>query len=103
LSSRSRRSPSRRAVFICCSLYNTILESQHYLARCRKLYRQAVEGDPEATDVSALDHILGGQQTMTTDKGLFLEETWRAPPGEASSARRAGLMGKPRSRANEQR
>jgi hypothetical protein len=53
--------------------------------------------------VSALDHILGGQQTMTTDKGLFLEETWRAPPGEASSARRAGLMGKARSRAKEQR
>jgi len=37
---------------------------------------------PEATDVSALDHILGGQQTMPTDKGLILEETWRAPPGD---------------------
>ena len=58
---------------------------------------------PEATDVSALDHILGGQQTMPTDKGLILEETWRAPLREASSARRAGLMGKPRSRVKEQR
>jgi hypothetical protein len=53
--------------------------------------------------VSALDHILGGQQTMPTDKGLILEETGQAPPGEASSARRAGLMGEPRSRAKEQR
>lgn len=35
---------------------------------------------PEGTDVSALDHVLGGQRTITRDKGLFLEETWRLHP-----------------------
>ncbi len=35
---------------------------------------------PDGTDVSALDHILGGEQTIPADKGLFLEETWRLHP-----------------------
>jgi uncharacterized protein len=35
---------------------------------------------PEGTDVSALDHILGGERTIPADKGLFLEETWRLHP-----------------------
>lgn len=35
---------------------------------------------PEGTDVSALDHILDGHQTIQADKGLFLEETWRLHP-----------------------
>src|SRR3984957_15524563 len=35
---------------------------------------------PEGTDVSALNHILGGQQTISPDKGLFLEQTWRLHP-----------------------
>jgi uncharacterized protein len=35
---------------------------------------------PEGTDVSALHHILHGQQTIATDRGLFLEETWRLHP-----------------------
>ncbi len=35
---------------------------------------------PEGTDVSALDHILGGERTIPEDKGLFLEETWRLHP-----------------------
>jgi uncharacterized protein len=35
---------------------------------------------PEGTDVSALDHLLGGQQTIHGDRGLFLEETWRLHP-----------------------
>lgn len=30
--------------------------------------------------MSALDHILGGDRTIPTDKGLFLEETWRLHP-----------------------
>src|SRR5262249_39579925 len=39
---------------------------------------QPIQGShPEGTDVSALDHILGGRQTIPPDKGLFLEETWR--------------------------
>ena len=35
---------------------------------------------PEGTDVSALGHLLGDQQTITGDQGLFLEETWRLHP-----------------------
>jgi superfamily I DNA and/or RNA helicase len=42
---------------------------------------QPMQGShPEGTDVSALDHILGGQQTISADKGLFLEQTWRLHP-----------------------
>jgi uncharacterized protein len=35
---------------------------------------------PDGTDVSALNHVLGGEQTIASDKGLFLEETWRLHP-----------------------
>jgi superfamily I DNA and/or RNA helicase len=35
---------------------------------------------PDDTAVSALDHILGQEQTIPPDKGLFLEETWRLHP-----------------------
>jgi superfamily I DNA and/or RNA helicase len=42
---------------------------------------QPMQGShPEGTDVSALDHILGGEQTISADKGLFLERTWRLHP-----------------------
>jgi uncharacterized protein len=42
---------------------------------------QPMQGShPEGTDVSALDHILGGERTIPADKGLFLEETWRLHP-----------------------
>lgn len=35
---------------------------------------------PDGTGVSALDHILAGKATLSEDKGLFLEETWRLHP-----------------------
>lgn len=35
---------------------------------------------PDGTDVSALDHILAGEKTLSPDKGLFLPETWRLHP-----------------------
>jgi superfamily I DNA and/or RNA helicase len=35
---------------------------------------------PEGTDVSALNHILCGHQTISPEQGLFLEETWRLHP-----------------------
>jgi superfamily I DNA and/or RNA helicase len=42
---------------------------------------QPVQGShPEGTAVSALHHILGGEQTIPADKGLFLSETWRLHP-----------------------
>jgi predicted RecB family nuclease len=35
---------------------------------------------PPGTDVSALDHLLGGRTTMPPDRGLFLDRTWRLNP-----------------------
>src|SRR5262249_25078078 len=35
---------------------------------------------PEGAEVSALEHLLAGAKTMTPDKGLFLEKTWRLHP-----------------------
>jgi len=35
---------------------------------------------PDGCDVSSLNHILSGEQTITSDKGLFLDETWRLHP-----------------------
>lgn len=42
---------------------------------------QPMQGShPEGTDVSSLHHILGGDQTIAEDLGLFLAETWRLHP-----------------------
>ena len=42
---------------------------------------QPIQGShPEGTEVSALEHVLEGHQTIPPDRGLFLAETWRLPP-----------------------
>ena len=42
---------------------------------------QPIQGShPEGTAVSALDHLLGGRQTIEANRGLFLEQTWRLHP-----------------------
>jgi predicted RecB family nuclease len=42
---------------------------------------QPMQGShPEGTDVSALDHILGGERTIPAERGLFLDQTWRLHP-----------------------
>jgi predicted RecB family nuclease len=46
----------------------------------RQLEQPTQGSHPEGTDVSALDHILDGKQTIAADRGLFLEETWRLHP-----------------------
>jgi predicted RecB family nuclease len=35
---------------------------------------------PEGADVSALEHLLAGARTISPEKGLFLEKTWRLHP-----------------------
>jgi AAA domain len=35
---------------------------------------------PQGADISALEHLLAGAKTIPTDKGLFLEKTWRLHP-----------------------
>jgi uncharacterized protein len=32
---------------------------------------------PEGTEVSALEHILQGEKTISSEKGVFLDKTWR--------------------------
>jgi uncharacterized protein len=46
----------------------------------RQLEQPMQGSHPEGTDVSALDHLLGGEQTIHGERGLFLEETWRLHP-----------------------
>ena len=61
---------------------------------------QPMQGShPEGTDVSALDHILAGEQTIPPDKGLFLEETWRLHPDICAYTSELFYDGKLRSRA----
>lgn len=35
---------------------------------------------PEGTEVSALEHILQGEKTMSPEQGVFLDKTWRMHP-----------------------
>jgi predicted RecB family nuclease len=35
---------------------------------------------PEGADASALEHLLAGAKTISPDKGIFLEKTWRMHP-----------------------
>ena len=61
---------------------------------------QPMQGShPEGTDVSALDHILGGERTISADKGLFLEETWRLHPAICAYTSELFYDGKLRSKA----
>ncbi len=39
---------------------------------------------PEGTEVSALEHILQGQQTIHEEQGIFLDKTWRMHPSICS-------------------
>jgi hypothetical protein len=42
---------------------------------------QPVKGShPDGAAVSALEHLLAGQKTISPDAGLFLEKTWRLHP-----------------------
>jgi uncharacterized protein len=36
---------------------------------------------PDGVGISALGHMLGSQRTIPAGRGLFLETTWRLPPG----------------------
>lgn len=46
----------------------------------RQLEQPMKGSHPEGSDVSALDHLLDGAQTISPDRGLFLAETWRLHP-----------------------
>lgn len=54
---------------------------------------------PDGTDVSALDHILQGHQTIPPDRGIFLPETWRLAPAICGFTSEVFYEGRLRSRA----
>jgi predicted RecB family nuclease len=60
---------------------------------------QPIQGShPEGSDVSALEHLLGGEKTMPDDRGLFLAETWRLPPAICAFTSEIFYEGRLRSR-----
>jgi uncharacterized protein len=61
---------------------------------------QPMQGShPEGTDVSALHHLLRGEQTIAQDRGLFLAETWRLHPEICSYTSELFYSGRLRPRA----
>lgn len=46
----------------------------------RQLEQPQKGSHPDGIDVSALQHVIGGAQTMPPDLGIFLPETWRLAP-----------------------
>ena len=65
----------------------------------RQLDQPTQGSHPDGTDVSALDHILAGQKTLSPDKGLFLPETWRLHPDISAYTSELFYEGKLGSRA----
>ena len=60
---------------------------------------QPMQGShPEGTDVSALAHILGDEQTLPPNRGLFLGETWRLHPSICEFTSELFYAGKLRSK-----
>ncbi len=67
------------------SLCNTLAASQGakniVLLGDPQQLEQPMQGThPEGSDVSALKHLLGDEETMRVERGLFLEDTWRLHP-----------------------
>ena len=61
---------------------------------------QPMQGShPDGTDVSALAHILGDEQTIPPDRGLFLEQTWRLHPSICEFTSELFYAGKLKSKA----
>jgi hypothetical protein len=58
---------------------------------------------PQGTDVSALDHVLNGEQTIPADRGPFLEETWRLHPSICAFTSELFYEGRLRSRPGLER
>ncbi len=53
---------------------------------------------PPGVAISALEHILGGAATMSVERGLFLEETWRMHPDVCAYVSEVFYDGRLRSR-----
>ncbi len=58
---------------------------------------------PEGTGVSALEHLLQDRKTVTPERGLFLEETWRLHPALCAFTSELFYDGRLRSRLGLER
>ena len=58
---------------------------------------------PEGSEVSALYHVLDGEDTMPADKGLFLAETYRLHPDIAKFTSEVYYEGKVEARPGLER
>jgi predicted RecB family nuclease len=54
---------------------------------------------PDGAEASALEHLLDGEKTISSEKGLFLEETWRLHPSICFFTSEAFYEGRLRSHA----
>jgi len=60
---------------------------------------QPIQGShPEGSEVSVLDHLLEGRDTIPEDRGLFLPETWRLHPDICAFTSETYYEGKLRAR-----
>lgn len=69
----------------------------------QQLDQPVVGSHPEGTDVSALTHLIGEQETIGENQGLFLEETWRLHPDITRFTSELFYDGKLESRENNKR
>ena len=69
----------------------------------QQLDQPVVGSHPEGTDVSALTHLIGDQETIGETQGLFLEETWRLHPDITRFTSELFYDGKLESRKNNKR
>ena len=86
------------------SLANVLAESQSartivLVGDPHQLDQPTQGSHPDGIDVSALNHILGEQQTIPPARGLFLEETWRLHPDICAFTSELFYAGKLRSKA----
>lgn len=58
---------------------------------------------PDGVEVSALEHILGGETTISGGRGIFLDETWRLPPAICSFTSDAFYQGRLQSREGREK
>ena len=68
----------------------------------QQLDQPVIGSHPDGTDVSALSHLIGDQETIDDAKGLFLEETWRLHPDITKFTSELFYDGKLESRKNNE-
>jgi uncharacterized protein len=69
----------------------------------RQLEQPQQASHPPGVGVSALEHVLAGRPTMTKDRGIFLEETWRMAPALTEFTSELFYEDRLRSRAGRER